>query len=67
MDQWGDMVDPYDFAGQGKYVVVHIAAIWNPPCNDLASAIASGNPNAGWGRTPKIVHDENIYLVNHFG
>ena len=67
LDQFGDMVDLYDFAGQGKYVAVDISAIWCPPCNDLARAIANGNPNAGWGKAPEMVHNGDIYWLTILG
>jgi len=67
MDQFGDMVDLYDFAGQGKYVAVDVSAIWCPPCNQLAAAIADGNPNAGWGRAPEMVHNGDIYWLTILG
>ena len=67
LDQFGDMVDLYDFAGQGKYVAVDISAIWCPPCNDLARAIANGNPNAGWGRAPEMVHNGDLYWLTILG
>ena len=67
MDQWGDMVDLYDFAGQGKYVAVDISAIWCPPCNDIARAIANGNANAGWGKGPELVHNGDVYWMTILG
>lgn len=67
MDQFGDMVDLYDFAGQGKYVAVDVSAIWCPPCNSLAEAIADGDANAGWGAAPKMVHDGDLYWLTILG
>jgi thiol-disulfide isomerase/thioredoxin len=67
LDQWGDMVDPYDFAGQGKYIAVDISAIWCGPCNQLARAISNGNPNAGWGKAPELVHNGDIYWLTILG
>ena len=67
MDQFGDMVDLYDFAGQGKYVAVDVSAIWCPPCNSLAGFIDDGDPNAGWGLAPEMVHNGDIYWLTILG
>jgi len=48
-DQFGDMVDLYDFAGQGAYVAVDISAIWCGPCNGLASWLSGGSDYYGFG------------------
>ena len=67
MDQFGDMVDLYDFAGQGKYVAVDVSAIWCPPCNSLAEAIADGDASAGWGPAPEMVHNGDLYWLTILG
>lgn len=67
MDQFGDTVDLYDFTGQGKYIAIDISAIWCGPCNQLARAIANGNPNAGWGSAPEKVHNGELYWMTILG
>ena len=37
IDQFGESVDLYDFANQGKIILLEISAAWCSPCNDLAS------------------------------
>lgn len=44
-DQHGEVVDLYDYARQGVYVVIDISAEWCPPCHAL-SGYLSGDPLA---------------------
>lgn len=46
VDQYGQEVDIYDFAGQGKPVIFDLSAIWCGPCRQL-SAWLEGEPMAG--------------------
>jgi thiol-disulfide isomerase/thioredoxin len=64
LDQFGDMVDLYDFAGQGKYIAIDLSAMWCGPCHQLAESIAT-NPadGGGWGSIPQKVHDGDIFWV----
>ena len=47
VDQFGEMVDLYDFAGQGKYIIIDISAVWCGPCNDM-SAYLNDSGGAYW-------------------
>lgn len=64
LDQFGDQVDLYDFAGQGRYIAIDLSAIWCGPCHELAAAISS-NPSdgGGWGSIPQKVHNEDIFWI----
>ena len=42
-DQFGDIVDFYDFAGQGKPILLEISAQWGEPCNDFSAWIHSND------------------------
>jgi thiol-disulfide isomerase/thioredoxin len=65
MDQFGDMVDLYDFAGHGKHIVIDVSAMWCPPCNDIADIIATNG--SGLGSIPQKVHDGEIYWITVLG
>ena len=73
MDQFGDMVDLYDFAGQGKYIAIDISAMWCPPCQDVASIIATGESKNDWiaprqlRNIPEMVHNGDIYWLTILG
>jgi hypothetical protein len=44
MDQFGQMVDIYDFSGQGRYILLELSAAWCAPCNQLASWFVYDDP-----------------------
>lgn len=39
-DQFGDLVDIYDYAGQGKAIIVDVSAEWCPPCQQASNYLA---------------------------
>ena len=43
VDQYGEMVDIYDFANQGKYILIEMGAVWCSPCNLLANWFSYGD------------------------
>jgi len=66
MDQFGDMVDLYDFAGQGKPVLVVLIALWDGPSNVLAAWIAGMGIldfEGEGGRVLDMVNDGSIYYI----
>ena len=43
LDQFGESVDIYDFANQGKTIILELSAAWCSPCNDLAAWLSSND------------------------
>jgi thiol-disulfide isomerase/thioredoxin len=71
VDQWGETVDLYDFAGQGKPILIDISAIWCGPCNGLASWLTGGRDDYGWGSQfpgiKEMVENDEVYWVTILG
>ncbi len=72
LDQFGEEVDLYDFAMQGKRVVIDLSTEWCPPCNDLAEFLDTGDPskiegNVWWDPSyeaiAQLVWDEEVYWL----
>lgn len=47
LDQFGEEVDLYDFAGQGKPVVIDLSAVWCDACKELARWLEGEPSNLG--------------------
>ena len=43
IDQFGDSVDLYDFAGQRKIIILELGATWCSPCKDLGAWFSKGD------------------------
>ena len=61
-DQYGEDVDIYDFANQGKIIALEFGTAWCSPCNELASFLSSGNmvisKNIWWKSEYSIIKDK---------
>lgn len=62
VDQYAEEVDIYDFANQGKIIVIEFATAWCSPCNQLASFLSSGDmlisQNKWWKEEYAIIKDK---------
>jgi thiol-disulfide isomerase/thioredoxin len=71
MDQNGEMVNLYDFAGHGAPILIDISAIWCSPCNGLASWLSGGNDsydfNSYWGNVPGMIENGDVYWITVLG
>ena len=43
VDQYGDMVNLYDFAGMDRPIILDVGTIWCDPCKVIAAYLASGD------------------------
>tara|TARA_B100000676_G_scaffold127101_1_gene126224 strand:- start:774 stop:1580 length:807 start_codon:yes stop_codon:yes gene_type:complete len=72
-DQYGEYVDIYDFAMQGKTIAIEFGAAWCSPCQQLSSWLSSGDvsslENHRWWKEEyevirdKINNDEIIFIT----
>ena len=62
MDQHGEMVDLYDFAGQGKYTAIAISATWSPVEQMLSDNLLT-NTNGSWGSAIQRVNNGDVYFI----
>ncbi|MBN1335773.1 MAG: hypothetical protein JXB39_07410 [Deltaproteobacteria bacterium] len=71
VDQFGETVELYDFAGHDRYVVVDLSGAWCYWCHEVAKWL-EGQPSAWdqfvehypeWGVVPQAVADGTVYWV----
>jgi len=72
VDQYGEMVDIYDFANQGKLIVIEFSTSWCQPCKDFAAWLSFGDETVTshqfwkeeYGIIKELIKEEKIYLIN---
>ncbi len=66
VDQNEQEVDIYDFAGQGKPVVIDVSGVWCYKCNELASLIegeASELSGYGWDNLGSVIDTGKVLYI----
>ena len=72
IDQFGESVDLYDFANQGKMILIELSAAWCSPCNDFSSWLANNDKKIIENRWWKdrylpirdMIENKEIFLIN---
>lgn len=71
LDQYGEQVDLYDFAGHGRPMLVVIHAVWCPPSNGVGEWLSgAGDPygfEAAWPDVRATVDRGEMFLVHLIG
>ncbi len=65
-DQFGDTVELYDFAYQGKYILVDVSTSWCSYCKELSKLLThqpSYFDDFGWGQMVDYVDDGTVQWV----
>ena len=63
VDQYGEFVDLYDFAMQGKQILIEFGAAWCSPCQGLSNWLSTGDDsglknNRWWKDDYSIIYDK---------
>mgnify|MGYP001053883814 CR=1 FL=1 len=74
VDQYGESVDIYDFALQGKVIAIEFGAAWCSPCNDVALWLSSDNEkiksNKWWKEEYSVIKEriqkEEVIFITIF-
>jgi len=72
IDQYGEEVDIYDFANQGKMIIIEFSTAWCKPCRELAAWLSYNDTSVTQSRMWKpeydiikdLVQQDQIYFIN---
>lgn len=65
-DQYGEMVDIYDFAYQGKPIVIDLSAMWCYYCKEMAAWLEGESSSYGdsfYPIVPELVQNGDVYWI----
>ena len=71
IDQYDELVNIYDFANQGKYILIELGTAWCSPCNILANWLAYDDKEITtksfwkpeYQKIYDMVHNGDIYFI----
>ena len=71
LDQYEEYVNIYDFAHQGKYILIELGTVWCSPCNLLASWLSYNDPEitsktfwkAEYDKIYDMIKNNEIYFI----
>ena len=67
VDQFGDIVDIYDFYGTGKPIILNLCTMWCSPCGEITSWISglehSEDFDADWPEMPELVAAGEVHWI----
>ena len=72
IDQFGEEIDFYDFAGHGKLIVIEISTAWCSPCQKLAAWLSDKDTSITnhkwWKKEYNVIRDlvinKEIFFIN---
>ena len=72
IDQYGEEVDIYDFANQGKMIIIEFSTSWCKPCRELAAWLSYDDDAITQSRMWKpeyniikdLIRQDQIYFIN---